>query len=255
MLKKYFNNYKEEIKEAFNDLKHKDTFYKQIPNILTFMRLTLAVPAGVLYYFNPILSILSIGFLWLTDAVDGPIARKFGIQSKLGADMDTVADKIMFLASTIPLLGSIPFLTMNLCLEGVISFINVYGRMKGLNTKTVFSGKLKTVSMAITLVYGYLFQFFGLSNVIKVALLGITSFLQTLAIHDYVEEFDRMKCELENNKNTNEDSREEIIQEETLSKSDELRKIRTLVLTSQILNKKYKGKKRVRKLIQEKKNI
>ncbi|MBQ2873423.1 MAG: CDP-alcohol phosphatidyltransferase family protein [Bacilli bacterium] len=256
MIKKYFSNYKEEFKQAIDDLKHKDTFYKQIPNILTFMRLVLAIPAGILYYFNPIVSILSIAFLWLTDAVDGPIARKLDIQSKLGADMDTVADKIMFLASSIPLLGSIPFLSLNLLLEGVIASINVGGRLKGLDTRTVFSGKLKTVSMGITLVYGYLFQFFGFPNLIKVILIGITSFLQTLAINDYVEELDRLnneqKVNAENNQLNNEVESDN--NSEKINKIEELKKIKSFVLASQLPNKVYAGKKRARMMMQEKKN-
>lgn len=260
MLKKYFGKYKDELKQAISDLKHKNTFYKQIPNILTFMRLVLAIPAGILYYFNPVLSILSIGFLWLTDAIDGPIARKLEIQSKLGADMDTVADKIMFLASSIPLLGTIPFLTLNLLLEAAIAGINVCGRIKGLDTKTVFSGKLKTVSLALTLVYGYLFKYFGFPNLIKVILLGSTSFLQTLAIKDYVEEFEKMNNELKNKAsmiNNSQEMCERPIsnEEQVVNKNMQINRIKPLKAPQPSAGKVYSGKKRIRMLVQEKRTV
>lgn len=258
-LKKCFSKYKPEVKQAMNDLKHKDTFYKQIPNILTFLRLVLALPAGILYYFNPILSVLLIGSLWLTDAFDGKLARKYGIQSKLGADMDTVADKLMFLGSVIPLFASLPFLVLNFLLEGAIAGINLYGRFKGLDTRTVTSGKIKTICLALTLVFGYLNCLFPVERLILVSLIGLTSIFQTIAINDYVDQYEKLSKEA----NEKEDlelmrkRQEEASKEETLSKSKikEYRELRSLVLASPVPGKKYTGKKRVRKLMQEKKNI
>lgn len=266
MLGKYFDKYKNDIKKAIDDLKHKDRFYKQIPNLLTFMRLVLALPAGLLYYVNPTVSLFGIAILWLTDAIDGKIARKFELQSKLGADMDTVADKIMFLASAIPLLSATPFLGVNLLLEGVISAINVAGRIKGLNTKTVLSGKIKTISMALTLIFGYLTKIIGLSEIYKI-LVGMTTVLQGVAIKDYISEFIKMDNEKKDNvvveqekHDNNELLNDEEMQEKTLvpeveiSMSEQLKNLKTFVLSSQQPDKVYSGKKRVRILLQEKKN-
>ena len=258
---KCFKKYKGELKQAMKDLKSKDTIYKQIPNILTFLRLVLAIPAGILYYFNPILSILLIGSLWVTDAIDGKLARKYGIQSKLGADMDTVADKLMFLGSVIPLFASLPFLVLNFLLEGAISGINLYGRFKGLDTRTVTSGKVKTVCLALTLIFGYLNYLIPVNRLILVSLIGLTSIFQTIAINDYVEQYEELSREA----NEKEDiefmkkRQEELSKEEVLTKNSdkikEYKNIRSLVLGTQLPNKKYTGKRKVRKMMQEKKNI
>lgn len=258
MIKGYLLKYKEEFKKCFSDLRHKDTFYKQIPNLLTFMRLIFAIPAGVLYYVNPILSASLIALLWATDAIDGKIARKFNLQSKLGADMDTIADKLMFLGSSIPLLGNIPFLAFNFLLEGVISGINVYGRLKGVNTKTVVSGKIKTILMALTLVFGYLTQLLPLPRIILTALIGATSVMQTIAINDYVEEYDRMKKEANNKVDDVSSLEDNNSDNNSLEINNDLKKelenLKKLYLDSTLSDKKYTGKVRTRKLVQEKKN-
>ena len=207
MVLEYIEGYKNEIENSIRDMKHKDTFYKQIPNLLTFIRLIGAIPAGIMYYLNTKIFIGAISILWFTDAIDGRIAKKFNAQSKLGADMDAFADKIMFLGSSIPLLGIFPILIFNFMMEGVISSINVFGRMKGLNTKTVLSGKVKTVLLALTLISGYLVQFFGMSLSILNLLIGLTSLLQIVSIKDYISEFKRMDKDLKKRENNELDDR------------------------------------------------
>ena len=81
MVLEYIEEYKKEIKHSIEDLKHKDSFHKQIPNLLTFIRLIGAIPAGIMYYINLNLFVTSISLLWFTDAIDGRIAKKLNAQS------------------------------------------------------------------------------------------------------------------------------------------------------------------------------
>lgn len=260
MISKYINKYKNELKNSINDLKHKDTFYKQVPNLLTFMRLVGGIPAGLMYYLgNPTIALVLIAALWGTDAIDGKIARKYNIQSQLGADMDAFADKIMFLASSLPLLANAPGLIINFALEGVISAINVTGRVKGLDTKTVLSGKIKTVSLVLTLIAGYLTQFFGMPSLIFRLLKGFTTGFQFIAIKDYISEFLRMNKELKNKQNVNDSEEKEVLNEKdendslektltpSVSKVEELKNLRELILGSQKPDKD-RTKRRTRKI-------
>ena len=255
-LKKYWNEIKGSVNESINDLKSIKTFYKQIPNILTFMRLILAIPVGLLFYINPAMSITLISILWLTDALDGRIARKFDLQSKLGADMDTIADKLMFLGSAIPLLATFPIIILNLALEAVIAGVNVYGRMKNVDTRTVKSGKVKTVSLALMLVLSYLVQFVNIPIVILGILIGFTTCLQFVAIKDYIVEFKKKSVELKQNISLsgNDVKDKDLSITKSMDIIEELKKEREFMLASKEPDKVYTGKKRVRLKLKEKNN-
>jgi cardiolipin synthase len=67
-----------------------------LPNMLTFSRLILAVPLGVLILREDFGLALAIGgTAGLTDALDGYFARRLGVFSRFGAALDPIADKIL----------------------------------------------------------------------------------------------------------------------------------------------------------------
>ena len=69
---------------------------RYLPNSLTALRLLLALPLGYLILREDYLWALIIGTLaGLSDALDGFVARRLGIFSKLGAALDPIADKIL----------------------------------------------------------------------------------------------------------------------------------------------------------------
>lgn len=70
-----------------------------IPNLITIMRFVL-VPAVVLAMLNMRWDWAFAGFLvaGISDAVDGFIARRFNQQSKLGAYLDPMADKVLLVS-------------------------------------------------------------------------------------------------------------------------------------------------------------
>lgn len=67
-----------------------------LPNLITLARL-LAVPATVWLMLTARLDLAFIVFLLagLSDGVDGFLARRFGLQSRLGALLDPIADKAL----------------------------------------------------------------------------------------------------------------------------------------------------------------
>ena len=236
-IKENFKFYKQEFKNSLKDMKHIKTFNRQIPNILTFIRLIGAIPAGLMFYFgNPYIALGLIAFLWGTDAIDGPIARKFNIQSKLGADMDAIADKAMFLGSAIPLITTAPILLVTFLLEGVISAINVSGRAEGLDTKTVKSGKKKTIALALTLIAGYLVKFLSLPTIILSALTAATGVYQIIAIKDYIKEYKKMSKEKTEGTDTNKEELE--LEKEEPEEEKELTKEKDRNLKSKLIKLK-----------------
>lgn len=84
----------------------------QIPNLLTLSRLV-AAPAIVMllnYRMYPAALAVFI-FAGISDGLDGHIAKRFDCQTRLGAILDPVADKVLLVSCFIMLtvLGALPF--------------------------------------------------------------------------------------------------------------------------------------------------
>ena len=186
--KGFFSGYKEQFKEALTDLKTKGRRYKQIPNILTLLRLTaplVILPAAIAG--NIPLIVGSTAFFGLTDLADGQIARRCNLTSKLGAELDALADKLF--AGTLLLAASVanPALLINVGLEMGIAGINIYQKTKGKETGSTMMGKVKTFA---------LFPLAGagiLSSVLPPAVLSTlaitTTGLQAMTIASYLSKY------------------------------------------------------------------
>jgi len=142
---------------------------KQVPNILTFGRLVLTILfLGMLLYipqvddriftFDAAFTVFVIAAL--TDIIDGPIARKLNVASKLGRMLDPLADKILvcgaFLCFAIirePSLFTISETHMNVIRwaiaailigrEGYVTILRHAAEAKGIDFRAVASGKIK----------------------------------------------------------------------------------------------------------------
>jgi len=86
---------------------------KDIPNLLTMLRLGLIVPVIFCLIIEAYIEALVIFFIaGLTDALDGFIAKKFDCQTYLGSILDPLADKFLLVATylTLSYIGAIPWL-------------------------------------------------------------------------------------------------------------------------------------------------
>ena len=80
---------------------------KYLPNALTFGRLLLALPLGLLILGQEYAMVLGIGFIaGLSDALDGFAARRLGYTSQFGAALDPIADKVLILVCFLSLASS-----------------------------------------------------------------------------------------------------------------------------------------------------
>ena len=246
MIKEYIEKYKREFKKCINDLKHIDTFYKQIPNLITISRPIGIIPANILFFTGQVIPAicLTIGLL-LTDLIDGPLARKLNAQSELGADLDAVGDKLMFIGMALPIIVSNPIMIINVILELIISTINVIGRINGLDTRTVYSGKVKTWFLSISLVLEYACKLLGVPNIaLKLSLLA-TGISQLVTIKDYAKNYkeleNKQKEEVQENDTTLDMSPQP---EKTLL--EQLKREREFLLSTKTQDKE-KTKRRTRK--------
>lgn len=192
----YLFKYRDELKRCISDLRNKDRFYRQIPNLLTVSRAIGMIPVNILFFTgNVIPGIMLVLILLGTDFVDGKIARKYNIVSNLGADLDAVCDKVMVLGLTLPLMFGNPILFLNLILEGCITSVNVIGRIKGMNTKTLYVGKVKTCFLSNMLLLGYLVEFFSVSSIYLIISSIIAMISQGVTFKGYLCEYNKMKEE------------------------------------------------------------
>lgn len=259
MLKEYMERYRDDFNNCIEYGKDIRTWYKLIPNLLTISRPIGMIPANILFFTgNVIPAVVLTCSLLLTDLFDGKLARKFGVTSKLGADLDAVGDKVMFLGMAFPLLVNVPALVVNFLLEAAIAVVNVYGRLNNLETETVFSGKVKTWFLSLTLIVGCLVQFFDVPVVIFNTLTLLTCFSQGFALSDYISNYKKMEFEKKFNTMLDEYNDEMEIEKEEINDRtkllNDLSREKNFYLGMLEPDKVYKGKKRARLLLQEKRN-
>jgi CDP-diacylglycerol---glycerol-3-phosphate 3-phosphatidyltransferase len=142
---------------------------KLVPNILTFGRLVLTIlflimllyiPQAMdrIYTFDAALAVFMIAAL--TDIIDGPVARKLNVTSKLGRMLDPLADKILICGSFVcfaiirePFIFTVPQIYMDVIRwgiaailigrEGYVTILRHAAEAKGIDFRAVASGKIK----------------------------------------------------------------------------------------------------------------
>lgn len=187
-MREQIEKYKKLFSLMLDDLKTQGKRHKQIPNILTMMRLFapfVVIPLFITGNFMP--AFYSIIAFSLTDAVDGFIARTFHLTSELGKDLDTIADKL-FATTLLISLGTInPIYFISLGLECVIGSICSYKKLKHLDIKTCKIGKIKTILLDLFVILGMGSIMIDLSPLLLNIMCGITTVLQVKTISEYVK--------------------------------------------------------------------
>jgi len=181
-----FTTYKELVNDAVEDLKTKGRRHKQIPNVLTLMRLTapcFIIPAAIIGNVPLVLGLTA--FFGLTDLADGFIARKWKLTSELGKALDAITDKVF--ACTLLLAAAVtnPILLSNLGLETIIAGINVSKKLNGFPVESSYIGKAKTWFLFALAGTGIVSPLLDIQNAIN-PLMITTTVMQTLTIISYL---------------------------------------------------------------------
>lgn len=188
-IKQLNSYYKQLFKEAFNDLKTKGRRARQIPNILTFMRILapfFIIPAA--FFKNVSLIAVFVIFFSLTDAVDGFIARRYNFVSELGKDLDAVCDKVF--AGTLLLAASFfePILIVNLVLEAIIAFVNTIAKLQNCDPRSHLIGKAKTCILYPLIGLGYLTNYMNIFGIFVFVFL-MTTAMQIATTFTYIYKY------------------------------------------------------------------
>lgn len=180
----------------------KKNIVKNIPNALTIIRLLSSFISPVLFINGNIMACISLYSLGIiTDCLDGYVARKFDAVSELGRKLDAISDKIFVLpVITLSIIMGNSIMLLPLILEGLIAFVNIAFKSKGIISKTNRVGKFKTVILFPTIIFGLVMtKLYSLINVF-LPLLILSTRLQLQALASYINEY---QCEYEKKKDNN----------------------------------------------------
>jgi len=146
-----------------------NNFIKIFINMITLIRLigALLLPY-ICYKYGILIASINILCLFLTDAVDGFLARTFNLSTFLGSLLDVISDKLLNFISFILLTFKIKIMYIPLLLEVFILITNFLIYRKGGNVKASKIGKIKTIIFGIFVTLSYLLIALELLNLINI---------------------------------------------------------------------------------------
>ena len=197
-MKEFWEYFIKNIKLVIKDLKSQDKEKrrKQIPNVLTLIRgvfapITIipAVLSGNIYLAFALIAICS-----LTDSFDGWYARNYNAQSKFGADLDAICDKIFVLALAFPLSFQYTrWIIEILVLELIISIINSHYKIKGYEVHSSLTGKAKTVILDTSIALCYLDFILDIPEILITIATVLTTIMQILTVVGYIVNYKKQE--------------------------------------------------------------
>ncbi len=133
-----------------------------LPIFLTLLRI-FAIPLVIVFFFMgyPLAAATTFGLAGVTDWADGYYARKLGLESRFGAFLDPVADKLIVAIALLLVVSreADMWITLAACAiigrEIVISALREWMAESGQSSKVavVHLGKIKTVAQIFALIF------------------------------------------------------------------------------------------------------
>lgn len=147
-----------------------------LPNLITLTRFFSAIYLFNNFTpedFNSTVIIVIIAVIGLSDSLDGIVARKYNLVSKLGIILDPLTDRIVFIILLFWLSSIVPqyLLYAVLIRESLVLIGSIYVLLTGIGINVSKKGKYATVSLFI------LICLFVLNTSISIPLLTQISFL------------------------------------------------------------------------------
>jgi cardiolipin synthase len=139
-----------------------------LANWLTVLRILLVpVFVSLLVYHRPGLALAVFATAALTDLLDGYVARHRGIQSRLGAFLDPMADKLLLISSFVTLtwLDALPFWIAAVVISRdiilVVGALAIHMAGGRIYPRPTWAGKAATLFQVVTVLTGLTGRFLG----------------------------------------------------------------------------------------------
>lgn len=171
-----------------------------LPIFLTLLRI-LAIPLVVLFFYldKPFTTAFIFGMAGLTDFVDGYLARKYQQESRFGAFLDPVADKLLVAVGLLLVVEREGMLLITLAAiiiisrEITISALREWMAEVGQRSKVAvaYTGKIKAVTQILSLVFLlYNKDLFGIIPIRELGLffLVIATLLTLISMVEYLKD-------------------------------------------------------------------
>jgi cardiolipin synthase len=169
------------------------TLVRQLPNLITVLRLTLVPPMAWLLAEGRFLEALWIFLLMgFSDGLDGLLAKRFGWRTALGGYLDPVADKVMLMTAylTLGALGLLPWwLVAAVILRDLVIIGGAaayYLLVHRLEMAPTYLSKLNTVTQIALVLVVIVAQVIGLPRWALPTLVMLTLFTTLASGLDYV---------------------------------------------------------------------
>ena len=161
---------------------------KRFVNIITTFRFVYTLFLPVLKMkISRMAFIINIICLFLTDTIDGFLARKCKVQTLYGALMDTIADKALCIVLLILLAEKIDVISILIIFEIIIAIINTIAMIRGKKTKSTMTGKVKMCVLSTTIALNYLYCFGVFERTLAATSIGITILTQIITVINYIK--------------------------------------------------------------------
>ena len=169
------------MKNTF-DIKLKDIIL--LPNIISFLRIALIIPFGIMLSksgFNAKITTIILGLIiGFTDFLDGLLARKFNQSSELGKILDPLADKLVFIVGAVlfvPFKGLPIWIMIYIIARDVLVF-SIGGYLSAKRKEVIpstFTGKFSTVILSLAFLSIIIFDINFIASAILLYL-GLVAF-------------------------------------------------------------------------------
>ena len=171
-----------------------------VVNIITLLRVIGSIILFSIYFnFGSITVGLILTGLFLTDWIDGFLARRFKVSTFFGSIMDSISDKLMAIVSCIILCFINKYMIASIIIEILIIFVNTFALTQKANIKSSYIGKIKTWVLSIAIIAGF-FICKENTNIINLFVALPAIIFELITLIDYFKKCIKVKIVIENKK-------------------------------------------------------